>query len=514
LNQLLEGEGAVTSSFVFVMSGMGSIKQIHRTQVLVVGAGAAGVTSALAAGRNGAETFLVEYQGFTGGSSATLPWIGFHDRDYRQVVKGFAQEAVETMVANGDATPPCMDPKCGSIFSLNAHAWKILSMRLLREAGVKILLHAQMVDVIREGSRITGVIVECKSGRIKIEAEIVIDCSGDGDVAARGGVPWEKGRTKDGLVQAPTLVFRIGGVNRAKLIAGCRDRSLNYREWIHPHPEIWDRFTPQLDNLSTFIFGGFAGLIEKAREAGEFDLPQSRVVGVKVHREDEFCAVMTRVLGLDPTDAENLSNAYALVYEQIPVLLKFFRNWVPGFEDSHLREIAPILGIRESRRIVGDYVMMAEDVMAGQRFDDGVSMGGYHIDIHRPAGTWVESYNVKTYNVPLRSLIASDVENLMMAGKCISATHEAIASTRVIPICMGQGQGAGTAAALAVKGGKAVRDISVTDLRNLLREQGAEFGDTLGEPDTRAIDTYGQLPIEEPMTTGDNDPATVGAWLK
>ena len=486
-----------------------------RTQVLVIGSGAAGQTAALAAARNGADTMLVESAGFLGGISATLPWLGFHDRDYRLIVKGIPLEFCRRLQAMGAASDHEFDPKCASGISIDSHWWKILLMQLMREAGVRLLMHTVVVDTIREGDRIRGVIVENKSGRQRIEADVTIDCSGDGDVAARGGAKWEKGRTADGLVQAPTLVFKLGGVSREGFIAGCKDPAINYREWIAPYPEIREKMMKRIDRMHVIVCGGYAKLIEKARAAGDFEVPQSRVVGVKLHRPDEYLVVMTRVLGLDPTDIRSLTDAYAKVYEQIPVLVRFFKKYVPGFEESHLREIAPMLGVRESRRIMGDYLLTAEDLVAGRVFDDAVSMGGYHIDIHRPAGTWVDSHNVRAYTIPLRSLIARDVDGLLMSGKCISATHEAIASTRVIPICQGQGQAAGTVAALAVKAGVSVRQVPIAKLQDTLVAQGAEIGRTVGGPNQQAIDEVGQLPFDEPPTTGDKDPVTAGkgSWV-
>ena len=166
----------------------------YRTQVAVVGSGAAGLVAALAAARNGAETLLIEYNGFLGGISSTLTWLGFHDQNYRQIVKGIPHEIVGRLRQVGAASEYVLDPKCGSALSLDSHYYKCLAMTLVEEAGVKLMLHTQVVDTLREGDRISGVVVEHKSGRQIIYADVVIDCSGDGDVAARGGVAWEKGR--------------------------------------------------------------------------------------------------------------------------------------------------------------------------------------------------------------------------------------------------------------------------------------------------------------------------------
>jgi len=482
----------------------------------VVGAGAAGIAAAVAAARNGAETLLIEYNGFLGGISATLGWIGFHDNRYRQVVKGLASEFVTTMQERGEASPYVLDPKCSSIVTLNTHTWKILAIEQCQAAGVDLMLHTHVVDTLREGDRVTGVVVEHKSGRQEIHADIVIDCSGDGDVAARAGVAWEKGRTGDGLVQAPTLVFRLGGLDRQAFIEGCKDISNNYREWLSPHPDLWEKMMRRIDTEAAFITGGFAGLVEKAHRAGDFNVPQSRIVGVKTHIPDEFLVVSTRVLGLDPTDVRSLTDAYTRVYQQIPVLVNFFRKYMPGCASAHVREIAPMMGVRESRRIMGHYLLTAEDVIEGRTFPDAVAMGGYHIDIHRPSGTWVDSRNVEAYGIPLRCLVARGIDGLMMAGKCLSATHEAVASTRVIPICMAQGQAAGTAAAMALFRGSSVRDVPIAALQARLIEQGAEIGQSLSEADPAIIESIGLLPKEEPPSTGDTDPVSMmeTAWVR
>jgi len=484
--------------------------------VLVAGAGAAGLTAAIAAARNGAKVLLIDNNGYLGGVSAMLSWLGFHDNRYRQVVKGLAAEYVTRLQRQGEASRYVFDPKCSSAVSLNSHAWKILAIQLCQEAGVKLMLQTLIVDTLRDGEKVSGVIVEHKSGRQYAYAKIVIDCTGDGDVAARGGAQWQKGRTKDGLVQSPTLVFRVGGIDRAAFIAACKDRAYGYREWLLPYPDLWEKMVRRIDTEPLFITGGFASLIEKARRAGDFDVPQSRLVGVKTHVPDEYLVVSTRVLGLDPTDVLSMTDAYAKTYQQIPVILNFFRRYLPGFANAQLREIAPMLGVRESRRIVGDYMLEAEDLITGRIFEDSVCMGGYHIDIHRPTGTWVESRNVEAYTIPLRSLVAKDLDGLLMAGKCLSATHEAVASTRVIPICMAQGQAAGTAAAVAVQKCRTIREIAVKELQDTLTSQGAEIGRTLEPQNQRLIDEIGVLPKEEFESTGEGDEIsqTTSAWIQ
>ena len=493
------------------------IKNISKlkTQVIVVGAGAAGINAAIASARNGAETILIERDGFLGGISASLGWIGFHDQDYRQIVKGIPHEIVENLWSRNAASRYELDVKCSSIISVNSHHWKILAMKMATDAGVKVMLQTLFVDTITKNDRICGVIVENKSGRQEIYSDVVIDCSGDGDVADRAGAAWEKGRTKDGLVQAPTLVFKLGGLSREEFIKGCKDPSLNYREWVEPYPEIRDKLYKRLDNMDVIICGGYAPLMEKARNAGEIDLPQTRIVGVKLHKPDEFLVVMTRVLGLDPTNVESMSLAYEKLYAQIPQLLDFFPKYVPGFEKAFLLEIAPAMGVRESRRITGDYTLSTDDVINGNEHNDVIALGGYHVDIHRPSGTWVDSMNVQTYDIPYRSLVVKNKEGLLVAGKCISASHEAIASARVIPICMAEGQAAGTAAAISIKEKKELREININNLKNTLIDQKAELRETLEPIDQNLIDEIGQLPKEKEETDGERDKASSGvqAWI-
>ncbi|MFC0526098.1 FAD-dependent oxidoreductase [Phytohabitans kaempferiae] len=459
--------------------------------VVVVGSGAAGLAAALAAGRAGVPTTLIESGGFVGGNSAILPWLGFHSRRYQQVVDGIAGEIVAELRALGEASEITLDPVCGSAVSMNSHVYRCVAMRLLREAGVRVMLHTLLVDVVRAGDRVTGVVVQRKSGSELVAGDVFVDATGDGDLSALAGADWAKGRTADGRVQAPTLVFRVGGIDREQFVAGLMRADIGFRDLLADHPVALDRLRERLPTQQVIVLGGFAGLIKQATEAGELDVPASRVVGVKTHPPDELVAVTTKVAVFDPIDADSLSDAYADAYAQVMPLMNFFVKWLPGFKSARLLEIAPMLGIRESRRIMGDYVLTTDDVQAGRTFDDGVAVGAYHIDIHTPDGSWVDSRSVRPYDIPLRALTVRGVENLFVAGKCMSASHEAIGSTRVITTCMAQGQAVGTAAAHAVHNRVGIRDVPIGPLQAALLRGGAVLRATLPEPDPDLIERIG-----------------------
>jgi hypothetical protein len=462
-------------------------------RVVIVGSGAAGLSAALAAGRAGADVTLIESTGTIGGNSAILPWLGFHSRRYQRVVDGIAGELVGRLQALGAASTIDLDPVLGSAVSLNNHVFRCLAMRLLADANVRVMLQTLAVDVGTDGDRLRSVIVEQKSGRQKVAGDVFIDASGDGDVAARAGVPWEKGRTADGRVQAPSLAFRIGGIDRDAWVEGLVRSKGAFRELLDNYPDALQKLVGRLPTQQVIVLGGFARLMDQARADGKLDVPTTRVVGVKTHRHDEFVAVCTKVADFDPVDADSLSRAYQDAYAQIPQLMDFFVNWMPGCGNAYLEEVAPIIGIRESRRIMGEYVLTGDDVRQGQVFDDGIGIGAYHIDIHLPDGSRFDSEPTLPYDIPLRSLIARRVENLLVAGKCFSATHEAIASSRVIPICMAEGQAAGLAAAHAARDGVGPRDIDVAKLQSELRASGAILRDDLTEPDPHIVDRIGVI---------------------
>ena len=263
--------------------------------VVVIGGGAAGIAAALSAARCGVATTLVEAQGFIGGNSAILPWLGFHSRDYRQVVRGIAVELASDLHRRGHASGFVLDPVCGSAVSLDNHHFRIRVMQMLHDAGVRLLLHSPVVGVDRHGDRVSRVHVENKSGRQAIHGDVFIDASGDGDVSYHAGAGWSKGRTTDGRVQAPTLVFRVGGVDRTAMVEGLRRDHGLFRDLLADHPAAMAKLLDRLPEQEVIIFGGFTNALTEARRAGMIDVPATRVVGVKTHPPDEFAAVSTKV---------------------------------------------------------------------------------------------------------------------------------------------------------------------------------------------------------------------------
>jgi hypothetical protein len=293
-----------------------------------------------------------------------------------------------------------------------------------------------------------GVIIETKSGRMAVTASVLIDATGDGDVANFLGAPWEKGSKEDGLMQPATLFFRLSGVDRKAV-----DR------YISEHPE--ERH-----------FKTFAGV---AKELGEFIPAKHDVLFFYTPRSGEVAVNTTRIQNVDGTNVFDRTKAEIETRRQVRTLVQFFKKYVPGFQNCYLSNTAQEVGFRETRRIIGDYVLTKDDVLGVRQFSDNIAQCSYMIDIHDPTGTQLFYTPVpegKSYGIPYRCLLPQKVENLIMAGRCISATHEAQGSLRVMPPSFSIGQAAGTAAAIAVIDQVKPREVSVAKLRKMLGEQG------------------------------------------
>ena len=436
--------------------------------VLVVGGGPAGIMAAEAAAGDGLRVMLVESRGFLGGNlTIGLPILGFLGRKGNQIIEGLPQRFIDRLRARGAASEhrPCKNHM--SLTIIDPEEVKRTALEIMAEKGVEVLMYAFFVDTLKESDAVKGIVIESKAGREAILAKTVIDCTGDGDVAFRAGVECHKGDAEGGM-QPPTLMFSMKGVEVQRL-----------RDAIVDHPEIYDMdvMPPEQFRTGKFITVGLRTQIRQAQAAG-FHIPVARTILITGLADDEIWVNMTRVNGVDPTLPESYTHGEIEGRKQVYEVERYLREFVPGFAGAHLEKIAPFMGIRESRVIVGKYVLTAEDILEDRRFADAIAVAGYPVDIHHAKGGDCTLYWCDDcYDIPYRTLIPAAVGNLLVAGRCSSMNHEAMASTRVMSTCMALGEAAGRAARLALKQGVQPADLDVETLRAELRATGAYLRD-------------------------------------
>jgi hypothetical protein len=437
--------------------------------VLVVGGGNAGCAAAIAAARHGARTLLVERYGFLGGTATAAmvgPWMTFHSGKER-IVGGIAQEIVERLMRKG-ASPghiPDSSDYVATITPFDPEVHKVVLLEMMREAGVSLLLHAYVLAAQVDGETVTGATFATIGGTRSYEGRIVIDATADALVAASAGVPTQHGDDR-GRVQPATLIFRLSHVDFAKLAQYVRDNPAEMRTSL----QAKDR-TPE----SLTAVAGLYSLWERARRDGIIDVPRELVSFFISPYPDEVTVNMTRVIDIDPLDPDDLTRAEVESRLQAMQLLEFFRRRVPGFENARIAATGTQVGIRESRRIVGRYTLTRDDVLQARKFDDAVARSAYPIDLHNPAGSGTTTHRLapgESYEIPYRTLVPINREQLLVAGRCISTTHEALASTRLTPTVMTLGQAAGTAAALACARNERAGDVNTQELRKELVADG------------------------------------------
>jgi len=437
--------------------------------VLVVGGGNAGCAAALAAARHGAKTMLVERYGFLGGTATASmvgPWMTFHSGEKR-IVGGIAQEMVERLVRMGGSPGHVRDSSdyVPTITPFDPELHKALLFEMMRESHVDLLLHAYFLDSVAADSRVYGARFATVSGIREYRGRAVVDATADAYVAASGGVETQKGDER-GRVQPASLMFRLSHVDLTKTATYVRMHPDQMRTSLKAH----ERTAPALTAVA-----GLYDLWHQALDEGAVAIPREVVSFFISPYPDEVTVNMTRVTNIDPLDADDLTRAEVEARLQVLELLRFFRDRVPGFENARLAATGTQIGIRESRRIVGEYTLTADDVLQGRSFPDAVARSAYPIDIHNPSGTGTTTHRLEpgaSYEIPYRCLVPSKVDGLLVAGRCISTTHEALASTRLTPTVMTLGQAAGTAAALATKRGVTLRALDATVLRDTLINDG------------------------------------------
>ena len=439
-----------------------------RYDVLVVGGGPAGLTSALAAAEDGLRVCVVENRSFLGGNMTIgLPVLGFLGQKGNQIIHGLPQKFIDRLKERDGASEhrPC--PLHMGITLVEPEAVKTVALEMLTDAGVDVLFYTACAGVVLDddGTTIRGILTESKSGREAILAKVVIDCTGDADVAYRAGVPTEKGNEHGGM-QPPTLMFCIGGVDTEQLRMNIAHHSRTYLTDFIP--------AEYFGQNNQFIVVGLREVMAKARAERGLDIPNERTILITGLRKGEVWVNMTRVAGCDGTDVRSLSDGEIVARAQIDDIFEYLHDYVPGFENSFFTKTAPFLGIRETRRIVGDYVMTQDDVLSCRHFEDSIAVASYPIDIHRPGDEgctliWCGD----CYDIPYRSLLPKKVEQLIVAGRSISTTHEAMGAIRVMATCMAMGEAAGRAAAQSIRGNASPREIDVSSLQARLRDSGA-----------------------------------------
>ena len=414
-------------------------KTISQTyDVVVAGGGLAGVMAAIAATREGKNVILLEKYGFLGGmatSALVNPFMSWFENGGGPAVNAGLFKALQQRMFELGGAPSEHSA------SFLEEFMKIALDRMTREYGVKVLFHALISQVETDDGYIKSLTVSTVSGNIRISGRIFVDATGNADVCAFAGLPYRQGREQDGLCQPMTLCFRLSHI-----------------QW---EAVDWAR-------LNT--------LYREKQLSGEITNPRENILLFRLPIDDTLHFNTTRIVGKNPTDVEDVSQAEMQAREQVLEMFRFLRQNIPGMENCQLTATGAETGIRESRRVVGLYELTKEDILGAAKFDDRIARGTYDIDIHNPAGTGTVIERVPDldyYTIPYRSLIPVQSQNLIVAGRPICSTHEAHSSIRIMPITTCLGEAAGTACALALDKDCAMKDVPISLLQDRLTGYGA-----------------------------------------
>lgn len=416
-----------------------------RYDVIVVGGGFAGAAAAIAAAREGKSVRLIEKYNCLGGAACYdlvnpfmryWAWMDEEKTEKKILSDGMFMEIVNKL-RDMDAFIH------GNNSTFNEEYLKLLLNRMATEAGVELLYQTTVVGVKKNGNKIEAVTVSNVSGTYDIEGDVFIDATGDANLSHLAGVPYKVGRESDGLCQPMTLCFRLGGVDLA-LFKGLR---------------------PAINEL-----------YNKLQEEGKIKNPRENVLVFPNVADGVLHFNTTRIVKLDPTNAEDVTKAEIMAREQVFEMMDFLRENFEAFKNCTLISTGMQIGVRESRMIEGEYTLTQEDLLAYTKFEDGIAACNYDIDIHSPDGSGTSHYYFPTgtyYTIPYRTMVPRDSENLLVTGRCISATHEAQASIRIMSTVCTLGEAAGVAAAVACTDKTTVKDVDVQKVRSILREKGA-----------------------------------------
>ena len=407
--------------------------------VIVAGSGPAGTAAAVMAGRMGAKVLIIEWNNAIGGISTSgmmSHWTG-------SVTSPLYTEILQRSADMNEGEQK------GKIQQfINPENLKSVYLDMLKDANVDVLLYTFVCGVVMEGDQLTGVITESKSGRRVFRSKVVVDGTGDGDVAAFAGVEYHKGRESDGKMQPTTLMFKVAGVDMSRAV----------------------------------LLGSFESTYQT--EKGELQAlakehipyPAGHLLAYKSTLPGIVTCNMTNCTDIDGTKAEDLTRAEIVCRSQMPAIVKYLREFVPGFENCYIISAGSMMGVRETRHFKGVYTLNENDILTAKVFDDWVVRGAhFNFDVHNMSGSGLDATGVqkhwtqpKGYTIPYGCLVPEKINGLLLSGRNISGTHIAHSNYRVMPICVGIGAAAGAAAATAIKKGVQVRDIKGEELQDRL----------------------------------------------
>lgn len=431
--------------------------------IVVVGGGTTGPFAAIAAARRGRRVVLIERFGCLGGNLT----LGLNTKPSGALVGGLPLEIWNLARSHGAAGEDYMAvTKTGAVkiaSPCDPEMMKVLLTRLCVDAGVQILFETYVSGPVLEDGSVTGVIIESKAGRQFVGAKVVIDCSADADITAQAGAPFVLGADAGEQVKQPvSMYFTMNRVDIPRLA-----------EWARTSDDIPARAVIP-DDPADLDYGlwltGFNNMLQRFQEQTGIRLQRNNIT---LKTADGVMYVnATRVRGIDVFSPVAFTDAIVECYRQIEAVARFLREQVPGFEKARIAQIAPVLGVRETRNIQGEYTLTGADATEGRFFEDSIAADSSALDIHEPKGTDVDFRGLRPYEIPYRCLLPLKVEQLLVAGRCISADHVAHGRSRNMPACMATGQAAGIAAALAIEQRRRVRDVPVGTIQDVLRELG------------------------------------------
>ncbi|MCI8275047.1 MAG: FAD-dependent oxidoreductase [Lachnospiraceae bacterium] len=449
--------------------------EIIKTDIVVIGGGPGGLAAAVTAARNGAKVLLAERNGYLGGQLGSgLPFLAFLDKKKRQVIGGIAQEFVDRLTQVEGTKGHAYCPFHLSTTMVHPFYSRIIAFQMVKEAGVKLLLHCELTDARVKDGKLKSVTLTGKGIHIEVEAKIFIDGTGDGDLGYMAGAEFGKGQEDSHVMQPPTLMFNLAGIHFDK-----------FYDFIEAHPEELP-YGLKMQNLregynadffrnnSSFVFFGMQHLIRKLRDEGKCPIARDTIIFIRQPNPGEVAVNTIRILNFDGSDVHDLSNGEMEAHLQIPKLIQMFRDHVPGFEDCYLTSINSCIGVRESRRIMGKKMLDYHDCIEGRVPEDTIALCSYFLDIHNGKGDDTTGINIEEpFGIPYLCLVSKDISNLMMAGRDISVDPVTFGATRIMNVCMAVGQAAGTAAAMALSEDKLPEQVDIGGLREKLLEQKA-----------------------------------------